>query len=362
MMIFSKNESLYDIKKRASSLRPFLYEKPSVSKVLIIMLALLSLQILALIFTKSGQALCVIFSSILASVCASSLNYLLKKQESFNFLMTLLQGIMIGMLLPENFPVISVFVISFLSLFFSEFFFLQTDNSFINMTAVTVLICWFVGKIYFPGNVLGNELASIKNPSVQLINEGFFPVYDFDSEVTGFLNRFIFRHFNVTIPEGYVSVFCDSKSLIPAFRFTSLTIIASIVLFSVDAFTFFVPFLFLTVYAILVRFFSPVFGGGEFFQGDILLSFLTGGTLFCAVFLLQWFNTNPVSFFGKIIFAISTAIIAFLTAGSGNSPVGMVVTILIGNFLSMFINVIEEKQNTKRTLKLASEFTKNQES
>ena len=99
----------------------------------------------------------------------------------------------------------------------------------------------------------------------------------------------------------------------------------------------------MVVYAVLVRLFSPVIFGGTFNQGDVILALLTSGTLFCSVFVIQWYGTIPVSIIGKVLYGIFTGIIAFLVVGSGTSPIGMVYTVLICNVLNILICYFEEK-------------------
>ena len=99
----------------------------------------------------------------------------------------------------------------------------------------------------------------------------------------------------------------------------------------------------LLVYAVLIRLFGTSFFGGTFNQGDIILAFLTSGTLFCSVFIIQWYGTVPIFLSGKIILGILAGIIAFLVTGAGTSPIGMVYTVLITNFTNIFIRAFQEK-------------------
>ena len=136
----------------------------------------------------------------------------------------------------------------------------------------------------------------------------------------------------------------DTQAVIPAFRFNLLTIIASIVLFSDNSFSMLIPSIFLFVYALFIRLFFPYICGGEFNQGDIILAVLTSGTLFVAVFLIQWFGTHPMTVIGKIVYAFIGGLYAFMMVGSGTSPVGMIYVIVICNIFNLLIRLIEEKR------------------
>ena len=205
------------------------------------------------------------------------------------------------------------------------------------------MIAWFIGRQYFPQFIITKDLISLKNSSVYLLQNGSFPIYSLDSTITSFLNEKVFSIFKVTIPEGFVSLLWDTNSSIPAFRFNLLTIISSVIIFADNAFSFIIPTLMLCVYAVLIRLFGPIFFGGSFNQGDIILAFLTSGTLFCSVFLIQWYGTVPIFLSGKIILGILAGIIAFLVTGAGTSPIGMVYTVLITNFVNIFIRTFQER-------------------
>ena len=139
----------------------------------------------------------------------------------------------------------------------------------------------------------------------------------------------------------YVSLFWDSHSTIPAFRFNLLTIVSSIVLLSTEVLSPIIPAVFMAVYASLVKIFAPVFYDGFLFSGDIILALLSSGTLFCAFFLLPWHGTTPYTNRGKWCYAFIAGILAFFILGAGLSPSGFAFAILIVNVLSLFIQNVE---------------------
>lgn len=342
-------------------IRPFIYTKPSITDATTTMLLLLSVQVVMLIITKSYNALFVIAVSCVGTAAASYLLNVYHKTNTFSVLPSIVQGMLIGMLLPSTYPLITVFVVSFFSLLFSKLLAGHLSHAWYNLIALTVIVFWIVGINEFPVNAVTAEMASHPNPSISLIQSGNINILKYDSAMTDFLNKHVFNIFNVTIPDGYVSMIWDNNSVIPAFRFNAITILSSIVLISVDMLTFFIPFVFLVTYGILVRFFMPIFFGGDFGQGDIILALLTGGTLFCTLYLLQWFGTVPSTTLGKISYAFLGGIMAFLVAGYGMSPVGMVYTILITNIISAVIQLVEENSNRVRLRQLISKKGKQNE-
>lgn len=345
------------LKNTRISVKPFVYSIPSISSVSIRFLILLGIQLIMLLISGSYNAFLVVIISLLGSISAAAVNYYVRKEPLYNIMNIAIQGIFIGLLLPETYPHSMVFVISFTTILISRSIIFKGVNSWINIPAIAVIIAWYIGNTYFPQFVVNSEILTLRNSSVYLIQSGYFPTYSFDSPVTAFLNKYIFSITNVTIPEGFVSLLWDSNSIIPAFRFNLITIISSIIVFSDNAFSVIIPSVFLAVYGLLVRIFVPYLFGGNFNQGDILLAFLTSGVLFSAVFLIQWYGTTPVTVLGKSILGIFTGIVAFAIIGCGTSPVGIFYTILCSNIICMIIRIFEEKRNELATAKVVSKYS-----
>lgn len=340
------------IKNSAVSVSPYVYKVPSISAKAIRMLVMLIIQIVALIFVKSYSALYVICATTLGSCLAYGINYFFYRKQHFSGMLYVIQGIMIGMLLPESYPIVTAFFISFSIILFAKYIFTDCGTSWINIVAVAVVISWFIGRNFFPDFLITSDIMALKNPSVYLIQNGTFPVYGFDTIITNFLNNTIFSVLHVTLPDGFISLLCDSHSVIPAFRFNLLTILASIVLFSDDSYSGTIPAFFLITYLVLVRLLFPIFIGGDFNQGDIILAMCSSGTLFITVFVISWYGTHPMTIVGKIIYGFVAGILAFIIVGCGTSPIGMIYTVLLCNVINLSIRVIEEKRNESFVCKL----------
>lgn len=336
----------YKLMTKQMAVKPFVYTRPSVSSISIRFIVLLAVQVLMLLFTKSYKSLFVVSVSFIGALAAAALDYLINKSEPYKFMNIIIQGLLIGLLLPENYPVVSVFFISFVTLFVSKCFIFRKVNTWVNISAFAVVIAWFIGQKFFPSFEVTSDIIGLKNSSVYLVQGSQFPLYSFDSSITGFLNNHILNLFNASIPEGFISMMWDNHSIIPAFRFNIITILSSIFIFSDNAFSGIIPSVFLLFYSILVRFFSSFIFGGVINQGDILLALFSSGTLFTAVFLVQWFGSVPVTTWGKIVQGLVLGAVAFAIVGCGTSPIGMVYTVLIGNISSVMIRVFEEKKNS----------------
>ncbi|MBQ0052582.1 MAG: RnfABCDGE type electron transport complex subunit D [Treponema sp.] len=351
----NKNEKLY----KTLFLSPFRYLKPSVRTEAYFILVLLIPQLIMLGLTKSFDSLILILASCIASCLVEGVDLFFQKKDKFSWVIALLNGIMIGLLLPASFPVFPVFVISLCVLLINRYILGGFANSWINSIAITVAICWIIGMKFFPPVSLSLAELQTRNPALALIQNGTFSINSLDAEITAFLNQKVFSIFKVSIPDGYVSLFWDSQSAIPAFRFNFITLISSIILIGFDIMNPIIPVTYIAVYSVLVRFIAPFFYNGPLMQGDIILAMLTSGTLFCTFYLLQWPGTTPFTNRGKFTYGIMAGIAAFFIVGCGTSPSGAVFTILIINVVSLLIQSFENKLYSDFSETVLSERVKN---
>ncbi|MGP1586889.1 MAG: RnfABCDGE type electron transport complex subunit D [Treponemataceae bacterium] len=330
-------------KFRSPDKAPFTYLVPSLTNISISILILLCMQIFMLFITKSFNSIIIIALSTIASVCAEFTNNRVRKIKTIFNMTAVIHGVMIGMFIPSNYPIIPIFFAVYISLFFSKYFFGLLSDSWINPVAFTVVILYLTGISFFPEVLISPSIIENGKPGIDLIQSGAIPVLNDDSSISFWLNTHIFSTFGIEIPAGYISLFWDSQSSIPAFRFNILVLLSSVFLFSFDMLNWVIPGVFLFVYGILVLLFSQTPFTGVVGQGDILFAFLTSGTLFTAFFLLDFYGTAPGSFFGKIIYAFIAGVIAFFICGCGTSSIGCMFTILLVNIISPFIQYFEEK-------------------
>ncbi len=329
------------------SMAPFTDFTKSASLRTLIFWAALLPQIVMLFVTKSWQSLIIILSAVLGAALSEADAIADKGSRRIAVARSLFVGTLIGFFLPPSYPPASVFLITLVFLFMTKSVFGSAGVSWLNPVAVTVTAAWFMGRTAFGGfEISGAELLA-KNPSLALI-DGAMLTNGVDEKITMLLNDGVFRLFNVSIPNGYVSLFWDSHAAIPACRFTFLTLLSSLFLFAFDLKKPELPLLFLFLYFCLVKFASPLITGAAPMSGDVLLALLSSGLLFASVFALQWPGTSPTGLFAKIVCAILAAAIAFVFCGTGTSPAGAAATILFANLLSPALQVFESKRLKKR--------------
>ena len=330
------------------TLHPFVYLKPSLGISCFLILLLLLPQVLLLILTKSYSSLYIILSTLLASVASECVFLLLKKQFKYSFLIAIIQGLITGFLLPATYSPLAVFFIAITVFFLTKYSFGGFASSWINPTVVTVITCYILNTAIFPDFLLTHDDLQSRNAALYLIQRGSVPLIPLDSQITAFLNKNIFSYLGIVIPEGYVSLFWDCGSAIPAFRFNFITLVSSIILFSFELLDILIPTVYILTYSILVRFVGPFFTGGAAFQGDIILCLLTSGTLFSTLYVLQWYGTTPVTRRGKSLYAFLAGLLSFFIMGYGTSTVGYMYVILTMNILSLLIQVSESHRARKK--------------
>lgn len=253
-------------------------------------------------------------------------------------------GILIGLLLPENYNPVLVPVVSFLGVLFARVIFGGTGSYWVNPAAVAVAIAWISSPDSFPLPLVTPEGISTVGEAFGAFKLDNFTALPFDQTVTELINRFLSLTTKIRVPEGYVTIFVNSPSAIPAFRFNLLILCASIVLISVDAIDWIVPTSFIATYALGLRFFSlgiPWIGAAP--SGDILFGFLTGGVLFTAFYLLPEYATSPRTPWGKAITGVTAGLAGVLICGPGGSPIGAVFSVLAANSLAPLIEFAEKR-------------------
>lgn len=307
------------------------------------LLILLVPQLLMLFLTKSFASIFVFLACVTGSVLSEAASYYLKKETStLEILTSVLQGSLVGLLLPSSYSVFGSFLIVFCVFLILKYSYGYFSDNWLNPICLCLVICYISGHHLFPSFILTHDHLASKNPSLVLINEGVFPLISCDVKITAFLNSTVFKLLNISIPDGYVSLLWDTHSAIPAFRFNLFTIISSVFIFALGIADVFVPAMMLLFYSLLVFITGSYFFGGTLFSGDIILAIFTSGVMFHLLFVIQWFGTLPVTRIGKFVFAVFAAATCFFINGYGLSPIGTAYTILLSNVFSTLIQYFEE--------------------
>ena len=329
------------------TLKPFSFFSYSLVTTTYVFIGLLLCQVAMLFVTQSYNALVNVFTSVFSSVLVEMIFYYINRNNFMyreSWKTCIIHGLIVGLMTPASYSAMALFFVSFFVLMIGRYVIGSFYNSWVNLSALTICVLYFLNPEAFPAIAITSQELQSRNSALYLIRSGAVDINAYDSAITEFLNNHIFSFFSVSIPDGYVSLFWDNGFDIPAFRFNFITLISSIVIFSLELVDYIIPVCFITVYLVLVRIFASYLSGGPAFQGDVLLALLTGGTLFSTLYILQWFGTTPVTRSGKIYYGIISGIIGFLIIGFGLSPAGFVFMVLAMNLISIVIQVLENKK------------------
>ncbi|MBQ5491829.1 MAG: RnfABCDGE type electron transport complex subunit D [Treponema sp.] len=322
--------------------RPYSFLSPSVADSSLGLLILLLVQVVLLAITRSFNSLLLVSLTTLSALGADIVNSILRQHFERSWRIAIVQGIIVGLLLPSTYSPVAAVIITFCVLLLSKYAFGGFSGPWVNPVAITVAVAYFLDMSAFPLLQIDSSMLQNRNAALLLIQDGSVPIASEDAYFTAFMNRTIFSVFKLAVPEGYVSLFWDTGSLIPAFRFNAITLISSIILISLDMVDWIIPACFMTVYAVLVRLCGPLVTGAIPMQGDMLLALLTGGTLFVALYVLQWYGTTPATAGGKCVYGCIAGLFAFLIMGMGTSPVGCMFVVLAMNIVSPIIQYRED--------------------
>lgn len=318
--------------RRTLRVRPFIYVVPSTYRTCVVTLACLVAIASCLILTDEKWICALFIGCVLGSVSAALLTQV--KRYTFSFirqrrgalLSSAVEGAVTAMILPSTFPPIEAAILTFIfslaSMGLAPRTSTSSTRSILNVPVLTACTAWIVGG--------GRDCTGAILPIANAL----------DTAVTDTLNSSVFSIFAVTVPDGYMSLFWKAAETAgsAAEHFNVLTLLSSIILFSCNMADGMVTSLFLFMYLLLVRLAGPIIFGG----GDILLAALSGGTLFCAVFVIARPATLPATRTGRAVYALLCGIMAFFVAGVLPTVRGIPFAILCGNVISILIRYFED--------------------
>ena len=327
---------------------PFVYTRLPVLGMNIAVLSLLGIQILILAITADFYALLNITAAVMGVLCVENLlRYLASSKLSLSLEM-IISGLLIGFFMPTGIGFIFVFILSAFSVFIVKTVFGGTGRNWLNPVAFAVCAAYISRPEAFPPLISDFSLLREKGSIFALMEANGLLKLKTDFAVTSALNSLLLHGVGVTLPEGYISLFLNSTSSIPAFRYNIITLISSIILFSIRVADYILPAFFLTTYAILVWTFGMVPVSNIYFTGDILSAVLTGGVLFAAFFVMTEPASSPKTKYGKAMSGFFTGLFAFFICAHGASPAGVFFAVILGNIISPLIERLEIKIQAKK--------------
>lgn len=320
---------------------PFIVTRPTVTSMSLVTILSLTPHLCAMFLQHDFAALLSIALATTGSIMAEISVAWNKRKEILLDGTAILTGMLIGFLLPSTLGPLFVFFISFSGCLLSRAIFGGTGSYWMNPVAVAVCLAFLSQGELFPPFLITPETVAAAGDAFGALKIDQFSRISSDSAITEFLNTTILDKAGISLPEGYITLFWQSPSPIPAFRYNILTLLASIVLLSLRIIDWIVPAVFLCTYGLLVYLFTPSAGG--YGSGDILFALLTGGVLFVAFYILSEFSTAPRTRIGKLVSGFAAGIICFMLCGPGGSPAGAAFTVISVNPLSTVIEYVEKR-------------------
>lgn len=358
------------VKMNKLFLRPYIYSHTSYSTKLNVILVLLGVQVILLALDFSFASLLLIAVCTLSAVGAALLNerFLTNRPLLINtfserlncYKVAVIQGLLVGFFTPESYPLLSAFVVTFFICALYKHLFGSPSRSLINPVAFCVVTMYLCNRFPFGGFFITPQSIRSGFPSVALVNSNAFTLCPFKDAVTNFLNSAIFSKFDTSLPPSLICLLWDTHSPIPAARYNLLNIAAIICLCSNDNGRLLVTAIYLPVYAVLVRFLTPLLflisgaslTKANFFFGDIFLALNSSGVLFFTAFLLCTSGSLPIKKKLRVIYSLVAAVVTFFVAGVGTSPIGMCTVALIMNFVTMLLRHTQAQHTLLHTQEL----------
>lgn len=328
--------------------RPYSYVESSLKARVIAMLLMLFLQLVLLAIDKSFMALIIVLvatvSSVLSNFIANSVDAVLYKDDVkksailTQYLTSVAQGVIIGLLTPVTVNVFSVFIATLFVMLIAKWLFGGFAQSPSNVCALSIVIMYLISGASFSQGAL-TGVYNLKT----LIESGSFTFLKNDESITNALNTLLFNRFGASLPAGYVSLLWDNHCAIAAFRYNLITLVSLAVLCISDGGKVAAVHFFLIIYAALSFIFGDFINSGKLFSGDVLFALNMNGVLFCATFVLCWYGALPLKKKSRFIVGILYAAIAFFITGCQFSAVGLPLAVVVVNFICMFLQYVENK-------------------
>jgi electron transport complex protein RnfD len=176
----------------------------------------------------------------------------------------------------------------------------------------------------------------------------FSPTSRLDSLLRIFLNDTVFSFTGVELPGGYIDLFASTSPGIIADRGILALLAGTIIITAAQVNRSWIPAVWLTVYAFMVRFAGAIPYGGEWWNGDILFALCSGGVLTAAFILAADPATGAKSNPGILGAAAAGGFLAWLFRYNGAEPYGAVFAVLVVNALLPVLRVLETRHFYKK--------------
>ena len=174
------------------------------------------------------------------------------------------------------------------------------------------------------------------NASVQLsMNAG-----SVDQMISGFLNQYILPFFNAALPQGYIDLFTMNSPGIIADRAGFSIVICVAIIAACQISRSWLSILYLAVFGLLVRILGDL---PLWWNGDVIFSLLSGGTLITAFILVADPSSGAKSTQGNAVVVILAAVLGMIFRYFGNVLYGCFFAVALVNALTPLVRKVEHQ-------------------
>jgi electron transport complex protein RnfD len=160
-----------------------------------------------------------------------------------------------------------------------------------------------------------------------------------DNAIRTFFNKFVFPFVGAELPSGYIDLFSVRSSGIIADRAVLVLVVGVAVIAAFEISRSWFSVLFLFVFGFLVRFAGA--DDGLLWNGDVILAFLSGGTLVAAFILVVDPSSGAKSVPGKIAAVFLAAVLSFAFRYVGHTFYGCFFAVALVNALIPLFSGVE---------------------
>jgi electron transport complex protein RnfD len=297
-------------------------------------------------FTDSYSSILVAFSAVLAAIITECLilreSGILKTMKDGSAVAT---ALILALFLPNSISPLYAAIGAVFAIAVIKHSFGGLGSNWLNPAAGG----WLLVKFCWPSS-FQTASDSLPYSAASPVEIGGFFTATMPSVETlrSFLNSTIFSLTGVNLPEGYLELFSSTAPGIIADRGVFALLIGSIIICSFQVSRSWIPAVYLAVYGILVYIFGDLPFGGNIWNGDVLVSLCTGGTLAAAFFLATDPATGAKSNRGVLLATVIGGALTFIFRYFGAEPFGAIYAIVFVNGMLPLLRIVESNRLYKK--------------
>jgi electron transport complex protein RnfD len=164
-----------------------------------------------------------------------------------------------------------------------------------------------------------------------------------DHAVSGFLNSTVLPLFSAAMPAGYIDLFASQEPGIIADRAVLTLVVGTAFIAAFQISRSWLSVVYLAVFGLLARMLGDLESSGLWWNGDVILAFLSGGTLVAAFILIADPSSGAKSALGNVVMVVLAAILSVIFRYFGNAFYGCFFAVALVNALVPLLCKVESR-------------------